>query len=261
MSGNLLAGDTALVTGAASGIGRGIAQALAREGARVALSDNDAARGEPVAAALHGEGHDARFIAADLATAEGAATLLKRAVEALGSISILVHSASPRRLEADTIFAVSDATWHGMLAVNLHAGFELARGAAQNMIARKVKGRMLFLTSLHAESPRNLPHYSASKAGQTMLVKELARALGPHGIRVNAIAPGAIPGGGFDAKGAGIERLTRCTSLGRLGTPEDIAGMAVALLADRFSAYVTGTTVVVDGGLALHNWIEPPVTI
>lgn len=258
MSGRLLEGDTALVTGAASGIGRGIAQALAREGARVVLTDNDAGRGEPIAAALKTEGHDARFIAADLATAEGPATLLQRTLDALGSISILVHSASPRRLEADTIFAVSDATWHGMLTVNLHAGFALARGAAREMIARKTKGRMLFLTSLHAESPRNLPHYSASKAGQTLLMKELARALGPHGIRVNAIAPGAIPGGGFDANATGVERLTRCTSLGRLGTPEDVAGMAVALLADRFSAYVTGTTVVVDGGIALHNWIEPP---
>lgn len=116
---------------------------------------------------------------------------------------------------------------------------------------------MLFVTSLHAETPRNLPHYSASKAGQTMLVKELARAFGPDGIRVNAIAPGAIPGGGFDANAAGADRLARCTSLRRLGKLEEIASMAVALLADRFSGYVTGTTVVVDGGLALHNWIEP----
>jgi 3-oxoacyl-[acyl-carrier protein] reductase len=258
MSGKLLEGDTALVTGAASGIGRGIAEALAREGARVVLADIDTARGAPIAAALQKEGHDARFIATDLSTAEGPAKLLQGTLDALGSISILVHSASPRRLEADNIMAVSDATWHGMITVNLHAGFALARGAAREMIARKTKGRMLFLTSLHAESPRNLPHYSASKAGQTMLMKELARALGPHGIRVNAIAPGAIPGGGFDANAAGVENLTRCTSLGRLGTPEDIAGMAVALLADRFSAYVTGTTVVVDGGIALHNWIEPP---
>jgi 3-oxoacyl-[acyl-carrier protein] reductase len=259
MSDGLLKGDTALVTGAASGIGRGIATALAREGARVVLADIDAARGAPVAAALQKEGFDARFVPTDLAKADGAAALLRQTLDALGSLSVLVHSASPRRLESDNILAVSEETWHGMLAVNLHAGFALARGAARDMIARKVKGRMLFLTSLHAESPRNLPHYSASKAGQTMLMKELARALGPHGIRVNAIAPGAIPGGGFDATGAGIERLTRCTSLGRLGTPEDIAGMAVALLADRFSGYVTGTTVVVDGGLALHNWIEPPV--
>jgi NAD(P)-dependent dehydrogenase (short-subunit alcohol dehydrogenase family) len=147
-----------------------------------------------------------------------------------------------------------------MLSVNLRAGFVLARGVGREMMARSVKGRMLFITSLHAHTPRNLPHYSAAKAGQTMLVKELARALGPHGIRVNAIAPGAIPGGGFDAKAAGLERLSKCTSLQRLGTPEDIAGMALALLSDRFSAYVTGTTVVVDGGLDLHNWIEPPVS-
>ena len=253
----LLAGDTALVTGAASGIGRGIAIALAREGARVVLSDVDAQRGAAVVAPLQAEGLDVRFIAADLAAEAGPVGLLHDALEALGELSIVVHSASPRRLEADTILAVSDATWEQMLAVNVRAGFILARGAGRQMMARNIKGRMLFITSLHAHSPRNLPHYSAAKAAQTMLVKELARALGPHGIRVNAIAPGAIPGGGFDAGSAGLERLTACTSLRRLGTPEDIAGMAVALLAERFSAYVTGTTVVVDGGIALHNWIEP----
>jgi NAD(P)-dependent dehydrogenase (short-subunit alcohol dehydrogenase family) len=113
---------------------------------------------------------------------------------------------------------------------------------------------MLFITSLHAYTPRNLPHYSATKAGQTMLVKELARAFGPAGIRVNAIAPGAIPGGGFAAN---VGALTPKIALGRVGTPADIAGMAVALLSDRFAGYVTGTTVVVDGGLALHNWIDP----
>jgi 3-oxoacyl-[acyl-carrier protein] reductase len=145
-----------------------------------------------------------------------------------------------------------------MISVNLRSGFLLARGIGRRMMTEGVRGRMLFITSLHADSPRNLPHYSAVKAGQTMVVKELARALGPHGIRVNAIAPGAIPGGGFDASGAGIERLIRCTSLRRLGSPEEIAGMALALLVDRFSAYVTGTTVVVDGGMALHNWIAPP---
>jgi NAD(P)-dependent dehydrogenase (short-subunit alcohol dehydrogenase family) len=258
MEGGLLTGDTALVTGAASGIGRGIALALGREGARVALADVDAARGEDAAAELRREGRDARFIAADLAVADGPDALLNRTLDELGSLSILVHSASPRRLEADNVLDVSEETWDRMVGVNLRSGFLLARKAGRHMKERGIKGRMLFVTSLHAESPRNLPHYSASKAGQTMVMKELARALGPHGIRVNAIAPGAIPGGGFDAKGAGIERLTRCTSLRRLGTPEDIAGMAVALLCDRFSAYVTGTTVAVDGGLALHNWIEPP---
>ncbi|MGD2141629.1 MAG: SDR family oxidoreductase [Burkholderiales bacterium] len=257
MSEPLLQGDTALVTGAASGIGRGVANALAREGARVVLSDVHAGGGKEIAAQLMKGGHDAHFIAADLATQDGPNQLLEEAAAHLGSLSILVHSASPPRREADHLLAVSDETWDQMLAVNLRAGFVLGREAGRRMIEQNVKGRILIITSLHAYTPRNLPHYSASKAGQTMMMKELAKAFGPHGIRVNAIAPGAIPGGGFDAAGAGLERLTRCTSLRRLGTPDDIAGMAIALLCDRFSAYVTGTTVAVDGGLALHNWIEP----
>jgi len=257
MSEPLLKGDAALVTGAASGIGRGIAIALAREGARVVLSDLHSERGQDTAAQLRKDGHDARFIAADLATRDGPHQLLEAAAAHLGAISILVHSASPPRREADHVLAVSDETWDRMLAVNLRAGFILGREAGRQMIERKVHGRILIITSLHAHTPRNLPHYSAAKAGQTMMMKELAKAFGPHGIRVNAIAPGAIPGGGFDAASAGLDRLTRCTSLRRLGTPDDIAGMAVALLSERFSAYVTGVTVAVDGGLALHNWIEP----
>ncbi|HXF16322.1 MAG TPA: SDR family oxidoreductase [Burkholderiales bacterium] len=253
----LLSHELALVTGAASGIGRGIAAALAREGARVALCDIDVPAGEDAAAALRREGCDAVFMAADLAALDGVERLLKDDLARFGTPSILVHAASPRRMEADNILSVDTETWDRMLAVNVRSGFLLAREIARSMMNKSIRGRMLFTTSLHAESPRNLPHYSAAKAAQTMVVKELAKALGPHGIRVNAIAPGAVPGGGFDASGAGIERLIRCTSLRRLGTPEDIAGMAVALLVDRFSAYVTGTTVVVDGGMALHNWLEP----
>ncbi len=257
MNGKLLQGDTALVTGAASGIGRGIAAELANEGARVVLSDSNTEDGQQAAHQLRNEGHEAEFIAADLASTDGPAELIRNASNRLGVISILVHSASPPRREVDNVLAVNDETWDQMLAVNLRAGFILAREAGRAMIAHDINGRMLIITSLHAESPRNLPHYSAAKAGQTMTMKELAKAFGPHGIRINAIAPGAIPGGGFDAAGAGIERLTRCTSLRRLGTPADVASMALALLCDRFSAYVTGTTVAVDGGLALHNWIEP----
>ena len=104
-------------------------------------------------------------------------------------------------------------------------------------------------------SPRNLPHYSAAKAGATMVIKELARAYGRHGIRLNAIAPGAIPGGGFSADPT---TLIDKIALGRVGTPEDVGNAAIALLSNRFSAYVTGTTLVVDGGLALFNWIAPP---
>ncbi|MBR0665498.1 SDR family oxidoreductase [Roseomonas hellenica] len=243
----LLDGDTALVTGAASGIGRGIARALAGEGARLLLSDVSGDAGQALAQEL-----GAAFIAADLTDPAAARALFVEAERALGTVSILVHSASPRRREEQTMLAVTEAEWDAMVNVGLRAGFVLGQAAGVHMKARGVNGRMLFITSLHAHSPRNLPHYSATKAGQTMLVKELARALGGDGIRVNAIAPGAIPGGGFAADVAALEKKI---PLGRAGTPEDIAGMAVALLSDRFSRYVTGTTVAVDGGLALYNWI------
>jgi NAD(P)-dependent dehydrogenase (short-subunit alcohol dehydrogenase family) len=247
----LLDGDTALITGAASGIGRGIAHALAREGVRLVLSDIAAEAGGTLAREL-----DATFVAADLSDPAAAGKLFAAAAAALGSVSIFVHSAAPKRRESETALAVTEAQWDAMVTVGLRSGFVLGQAAGAHMKARAIKGRMLFITSLHAYTPRNLPHYSATKAGQTMLVKELARELGPHGIRVNAIAPGAIPGGGFDADIAAFEKMI---PLGRPGTPADIADMAVALLCDRFSRYVTGTTVAVDGGLALYNWIPFPL--
>jgi len=243
----LLEGDTALVTGAASGIGRGIAKALAAEGVRLVLSDVAEQSGGALAAELNAD-----FVPANLADPAAARRLFAAAETALGSISILVHSAAPKRRESETALAATEAEWDAMVTVGLRSGFVLGQAAGTHMKTRRIKGRMLFVTSLHAYTPRNLPHYSATKAGQTMLVKELARALGGDGIRVNAIAPGAIPGGGFDADVTALERMI---PLGRTGTPEDIADMAVALLCDRFSRYVTGTTVAVDGGLALYNWI------
>jgi NAD(P)-dependent dehydrogenase (short-subunit alcohol dehydrogenase family) len=233
MPGSLLEGDAALVTGAGNGIGRGIADALEQEGAKVFRAD---------------------VAQADLSRPEGAAKLAEDAIRRLGKVSIYVHCASPRRQESQTVKEVKFEEWREMLAVNLDSAFLISQRLSKHMIAQGVKGRILIVSSLHAESPRNLPHYSAAKAGQVMLVKELARALGPHGIRVNAIAPGAIPGGGFQAPPHMLERIP----LRRFGTPADVASMAVAVLSERFGAYVTGSTVVVDGGMALHNWIDPP---
>ncbi len=227
----LLAGDTALVTGAAGGIGRGIAEALEREGAKVLGSDR---------------------ADCDLAAPGAAHALVERAIRELGKVTLFVHAASPRRQESQSALAVKENEWREMLEINLNAGFLLAQALGRHMKENKLKGRMLFVTSLHADSPRNLPHYSAAKAGQTMVVKELARALGPHGIRVNAVVPGAVPGGGFNAPAGMVERIP----LRRFGTPADVAAMAVAVLSERFGAYVTGASIVVDGGIALHNWID-----
>lgn len=237
MSDALFENDTALVTGASNGIGRGIAEALAREGARVLGAD---IQGSDVDVDLSRPGEARRLAAA--------------AISKLGKVSIFVHSASPRRREEDTALEVSEETWRAMQEVNLNAGFLLGQALGRHMREHKLRGRMLYVTSLHAYSPRNLPHYSAAKAGQTMLVREFARALGPDGIRVNAIAPGAIPGGGFDAtKNPG---LLATIPMGRFGTPADVAAMALAVLSERFGSYVTGATIAVDGGIAQHNWIE-----
>ena len=231
----LLEGDTALVTGAGRGIGRAIADALEEEGATVFRADVEQA---------------------DLSKQAEAARLAEEAVRKLGQVSIFVHCASPQRQETQTALQVTWEQWRAMLSVNLDAAFVLAQKLGAHMKEKKIKGRMLITTSLHAESPRNLPHYSAAKAGQTMLVKELARALGPHGIRVNAIVPGAIPGEGFK----GLPGMEKTIPLGRFGKPADVAAMAVAVLSERFGAYVTGASILVDGGIALHNWIPPSST-
>jgi 3-oxoacyl-[acyl-carrier protein] reductase len=232
MPSRLLEGDTALVTGAGRGIGKAIADALEGEGARVFRADVEQA---------------------DLSKPEGAGKLAEDAIRKLGSVSIFVHCASPQRQEAKHMMALNYAEWREMLAVNLDAAFVIGQKLGAHMKEKKIRGRMLITTSLHAESPRNLPHYSAAKAGQTMLVKELARALGPHGIRVNAIVPGAIPGEGFK----GLPGMEKTIPLGRFGKPADVAAMAVAVLSERFGAYVTGASILVDGGIALHNWIPP----
>ena len=232
MASRLLEGDSALVTGAGRGIGRAMADAIEAEGARVFRAD---------------------VADADLSTPDGANELADLAVQRLGKVSIFVHCASPQRQETQTALQVTWEQWRAMLSVNLDAAFVIGQKLGKHMVENKIKGRMLITTSLHSHSPRNLPHYSASKAGQTMLVKELARALGPHGIRVNAIVPGAIPGEGFK----GLPGMEKTIPLGRFGRPADVAAMAVAVLSERFGAYVTGASILVDGGIALHNWIPP----
>ena len=248
----LFTGECALVTGSASNIGRAIAEGIAAEGAKVLLADVDAERNAATLAAITAAGGDAETIAVDLAAPDGWRDLLTKVGNA--PLDMFVHSACPPRKEIDNAAAVSEATWDAFQNVNVRSGYFLGREIAGAMEARGTKGRLLFITSLHAETPRNLPHYSVAKAGQTMVVRELARHFGPAGIRVNAIAPGAIPGGGFNAAAYDFSDKI---ALGRLGAADDLAGPALALLSDRFAGYVTGTTLVVDGGIDLFNWIKP----
>lgn len=245
--------EAALVTGAGNGIGRAIAHALVGEGVRTVFVDVSEDR---VAAAVAGSPRPELAIpwVGDLANADARDTLLSDARSAVGQVTHFVHSAAPARHETDHLFAVTDETWERMHAVNVDAGFHLARELARQLIAAGEPGSFLMLTSLHAGTPRNLPHYSTAKAALAILVKELAKTLGRFGIRVNALVPGAVAAGGFVADPS----LARHIPLGRLGRSEDLAPMALAVLSNRISAYVTGAAFVVDGGLSLTNWFDPP---
>ena len=245
--------DTALVTGAGNGIGRAIALALVAEGVRTVFADvSDDRLADAVSAVSRPE--LAMPWVGDLANRNDCNALLELTRTKLGRVTHFVHSAAPRRRETDHALAVTDETWNEMRAVNVDAGFHLARELARSLIAAREPGSFLMLTSLHAGTPRNLPHYSTSKAALSMLVKELAKTLGRFNIRVNALVPGAIAAGGFAAD----EALTRHIPLGRLGQSGDLAPLALAVLSNRISAYVTGAAFVIDGGLSLTNWFDPP---
>ena len=246
--------DTAIVTGAGNGIGRAIALALVREGVPTLFADVVPDTVQQAVRDAKGAAAAAYAWVGDLGDPAERERLLADAYAALGRVTMFVHSASPPRHERDHLFAVDGATWEKMRAVNLDAAFHLGRELARRMIAQDIPGRMLMLTSLHADTPRNLPHYSTSKAAMGMLVKEFAKGLGRYGIRVNAMVPGAIAAGGFVAS----PELARHIPLGRLGSADDLAPMALAVLSNRTGGYVTGTSIVVDGGLSLTNWFDPP---
>lgn len=245
--------EAAIVTGAGNGIGRAIALALVGEGVRTVFADVSEER---VGAAVETAARPELAVpwVGDLSRLESCDALLSAAYARLGHVTHFVHSASPPRREADHALAVERRTWQEMHAVNLDAGFHLSREIAKRLIAAKEPGSFLFLTSLHAGTPRNLPHYSTAKAAIAMLVKELAKSYGRYNIRVNALVPGAIAAGGFVADPS----LARHIPLGRLGQADDLAPMALAVLSNSVSAYVTGAAFVVDGGLSLTNWFEPP---
>lgn len=249
----LFENEHALVTGAASNIGRSMAVHLAGEGARVTLTDIDEDRMATVADEISKNGGSVRSIVSDLSNTTGWRAVWEQVED--DPADMFVHSACPPRHEKDLPLDVTEETFDAMLNTNLRSGFLLGRKVAKAMHEAGKSGRLLYLTSLHASAPRNLVHYSSSKAAVTMVVKELARELGPKGIRVNAVAPGAIPGGGSKNTDDSFQPAKKIP-LVRFGHADDIARASMALLSNDFMSYVTGTTLVVDGGLQLFNWID-----
>ena len=242
-----LSGHRALVTGASGGIGGAIARALHGQGAAVVLSG----RNEAALGALAGElGERAHVAAADLADSAAVDGLLKQAEDAAGGgIDILINNAGLTR--DGLMMRMRDEDWDEVLAVNLSAGFRLARASLRGMM-RARWGRIISITSVvGATGNPGQANYAASKAGLVGMSKALAAEVATRGITVNCVAPGFIATAMTDSLGDDVrERLLAQIPAARFGTVEDVAG-CVAFLASDEAGYVTGQSLHVNGGMAM----------
>ena len=246
-----LQGKNALVTGSSKGIGRAIATRLGRDGANVIVNYNSDPRGaEEAIREIRAFGVRAEALQANLGSVSSVQGLLTASAAALGSLDILVNNAG---IETHAPFwEVSEADFDRVLSVNLKGVFFATQAMVRQLQATGRPGRVINISSVHEEIPfPNFAAYCASKGGLKMLTRNLAVELGPLGITVNSIAPGAIETPINTAllnDEAKLRSLLRQIPLGRLGKPEDVAGLAAFLASDE-AAYVTGSTYFVDGGL------------
>jgi 3-oxoacyl-[acyl-carrier protein] reductase len=246
-----LRGQTALVSGASRGIGLGIAQAFAAEGVRMALAARGAEAFGKAAASL-GAADTPVTIAADMTDETEIRRAFARAEDALGGLDIVVANVGSGASVAG--HEVTRAEWERVMTLNFFGAASLASVAAQHLGARG-KGSLIFVSSIAGLEAVGAPApYAAAKAALQGLVKSYARTLGPIGVRVNAVAPGNIwfDGGVWDgrlkADRAGVEAmLAREVPLRRLGAPREVADVVAFLASDRAS-FITGATIVVDGG-------------
>jgi 3-oxoacyl-[acyl-carrier protein] reductase len=241
-----LSGQFALVTGASGGIGGAIARALHAQGATVALSGTRREALDKLGGELGPRVHVAPCDLADVAATEA---LAGQAEAAMGGLDILVNNAG---LTRDNLLArMKNEEWEQVLAVNLSAGFRIARAALRGMMKRR-HGRIVGITSIVGVTGNpGQANYAASKAGMIGFSKALAGEVASRGITVNCVAPGFIATPMTDAlNDKQREKLLGAIPTGRLGAPDDIAA-AVVYLASREAAYVTGQTLHVNGGMAM----------
>jgi 3-oxoacyl-[acyl-carrier protein] reductase len=243
-------GKIAIVIGAARGIGAAIAQRLVEEGARVVIADTLADDGEATARQLGPEGA-ATFVATDVSRKDSVDILVQGTLARCGRVDILVQNAGiyPYTMLPD----IPVEEWDAVLGVNLRGCFLAIQACIPAMRARRY-GRIILTSSItgpRVSSPGH-GHYSASKAGINGLIRAAAAELAPDGITVNGVEPGNILTEGMQAERSPefIRAMERSVPLGRLGTPRDVAH-AVLFLASDEAAYVTGTTIIVDGGQIL----------
>ncbi len=240
-------GRVALVTGAANGIGRGIARAFAQAGAKVVLVDRNEDRVWEAASAIADEtGGETLPIAVDVRDAAAIDAAVSHAIDRFGQIDVLVNNAG---IYPNTpVVEMDEAEWDDVFDVNVKGTFLVSRAVARAMIARGAGGKIVNITSGAAESGRvGAAHYCASKAAVDMFTRVLALELAPYDIAVNAVGPGLIEVEGQALHQEYIDALVAITPMRRMGQPEDVA-RAVLYLASPSATYITGTTLYVDGG-------------
>ena len=256
-----LKGQVALVTGASSGIGAGVARALARAGAKVAINHpGTTEQAEKVVAEIRSEDGTAMALAADVSNEEQVRKMYADLFKEWGTIDILVANAGLQR--DSSLVDMTLAQWQFVLNVNLTGQFLCAREAAREFIRRGVDksrsiaaGKIICMSSVHEVIPwAGHCNYAASKGGIMLMMKSMAQELAPHRIRVNSIGPGAIKTpinrAAWETPEAEAE-LLKLIPYERVGEPDDIARAAVWLASDE-SDYVTGITLFVDGGMTLY---------
>lgn len=243
--------QVALVVGGAQGIGKAIGVRLGREGAQVAIADIDCPMMEATVREMRAEGSAARPLPCDVRDSGRVRAMVKEVVDWHGRIDVLMHVAGIA--PAVSFLQISDETWDDTVDTNLRGAFLVAKAVAPHMVERQ-RGKMVFMASTNCwDAEASLGHYNASKAGVFLLAKTLARELGPYGINSNAVGPGFIKtrltapvlnDPEFKKK---YDPARGLIPLGRLGTPEDVAGPAL-FLASEDASYINGVLLFVDGG-------------
>jgi NAD(P)-dependent dehydrogenase (short-subunit alcohol dehydrogenase family) len=243
------AGAIALVTGGASGIGRAIAERIAREGADVSILDKNGKSADSVAAQIRQGGQKSIAIEADITDADRVEHAVSQAIDALGPISVLVNNAGG--VTGQTFDDTDAGRWRADIELNLNGAYFVARAVVPSMLLRG-GGAIVNVATVNGLTTIAEPAYSAAKAGLLQFTRQLAVEYGPKGIRTNAVVPGSIRTPLWDHRVAKtphlLNVLRRWYPVGRLGEPEDVAA-AVLFLASAEAGFINGANLLVDGGL------------
>lgn len=242
-----------IVTGGARGIGEAIARRFAAEGAAVLIADRDAAGAEATAASIRAGGGSAEACACDVADTAAVDAAVARAVDAFGTLDVLVNNAYRCAEDKGRFAAEDDEEWRLDLDVTLVGAMRCTRAALPHLAAAPGRrGAVVNIGSVNGIASFGNHSYSAAKAGLMSLTRTLAVQAAPSGVRVNLVAPGTIRTPAWDGRETALETAAALYPLGRVGEPADIAG-AVTFLASADAAWITGVTLPVDGGILISN--------